>query len=508
VCDIGPFTHDHLETTLMTHDGTFPHPVYARHVLEPQFHEAQRLLFSHMIAASQAHTLMLVETGIMAPDQAGALLQALATVAAEGATSFAYAPQVEDLFFAVEARLVALAGLDAGGNFQIARSRNDLDAAMCRMLVRDRLLAILDAATALRSVLLDLATAHLRTLMPGITHTQPAQPTTLAHQLLGVLGPLERDTTRLLAAYDTVNRSPLGVAAFTTTSFPIDRTLAARLLGFDGLVENGYDAVGASDHMVEATQAVANMAGSLSRFVHDLLVWARMEVGVLQIDDAFIQISSIMPQKRNPVVLEHIGVRIGWVYGDASTVATIVHSAAFGDTNDVNDPIYRPLDRTFTSGLAVLELLASALETATFDVDLLARRAYEGNATTTGLAEALVLNHGLPWRSAHHVLSASVSRALAGNVPITAALVNEASTGVLDAPLELTDDEVATALDPWAFVEARTLPGGPAPATVTRAMSEASARLAADRNEVVGRKRAIDAAKEERDARILTLNRR
>jgi len=489
----------------MTHSGTFPHPVYAQHVLEPQFHEARRLLFPHMVAASEAHVLMLAETGNIPARQAADLLRALATVQSEGAGSFAYTPKVEDLFFAVEARLVALAGADAGGNFQIARSRNDLDATMCRMQMRDRLLAILDRAGQLQAVLLDLAAAHVRTLMPGITHTQPAQPTTLAHQLLGVAGPLERDTTRLLAAFDTVNRSPLGVAAFTTTSFPIDRNLTARLLGFDGLVENGYDAVGASDHMVEATQAVANMAGSLSRFVHDLLVWARHEVGVLRIDDAFIQISSIMPQKRNPVVLEHIGVRIGWIYGDANTVATIVHSAAFGDTNDVNDPMYAPLDRAFTSAIAVLDLLAAALERATFDVDLLARRAHEGNAATTGLAEALVRDHGLPWRSAHHVLSASVSQALAANVPITAELVNRASGEVLGTPLAVTEAEVATALDPWAFVEGRTLPGGPAPATVGPAIESARDRLAASSEAIAARRGRIESANADRAAAIRSL---
>jgi argininosuccinate lyase len=487
------------------HAGSFPHPVYAKHVLEPQFHEAQRLLFHHTIAASEAHVLILAETGIVPAGEAAALLRALSTVSSEGPAAFAYAPRVEDLFFAIEARLVELAGPDAGGNFQIARSRNDLDAAMCRLRMRDRLFEALDRVTGLRSVLLDLAAAHVRTLMPGITHTQPAQPTTLAHYLLGVLGPLERDTLRLLAAWDTVNRSPLGVAAFTTTSFPIDRALTARLLGFDGLVENGYDAVGTGDHMVEATQALANMAGSLSRFVHDLLIWARQEVGVLRINDAFIQISSIMPQKRNPVVLEHIRVRIGWVHGDAATVATILHSSAFGDTNDVNDPMYLPLDRCFDASLAVLELLTAALETATFDADLLARRATEGNAATTGLAEVLVRDHGLPWRAAHTILSQAVTRSLASGAPITADVLNAVSSEVLDGSLALAEQEVSAALDPWAFVEARTLPGGPAPAAVETAIATAMERLTDDEAAVSERRHRVTTATADRGDRIQML---
>ncbi len=487
--------------------GAFPHPVYERHVLGPAFRESQRLLFSHMIAASEAHTLMLHETGNLLEAQAVALLRALSDVATRGPEAFTYAPAVEDLFFAIEARLIELAGPEAGGNLQIARSRNDLDAVMCRLMLRGRLLAIQDDVIALRTVLLAAAAGHVRTLMPGITHTQPAQPTTLAHYLLGVLGPLERDSARLLAAWDRVNQCPLGVAAFTTTSFPIGRALTARLLGFDGIVENGYDAVGANDHMLESVHALVNMTGSLSRFVHDLLIWARKEVGILRIDDAFIQISSIMPQKRNPVVLEHIRARIGYVHGDAATVQTIVHSAAFGDTVDVEDPIYVPLDRTFDAATAVVELLTDALETATFDTDLLASRAAEGHITTTALAEGLVREYGLPFRAAHTVLSQSVNRSLAQGVAITADLLNEVSARVLGQPVGVTAGFVKAALDPWAFVEARTIPGGPSPAAVGSAIAEARDRLTGDEAAIAERRHRVTQATADRGDRIQVLAR-
>ncbi|MBA2755011.1 MAG: argininosuccinate lyase, partial [Chloroflexia bacterium] len=138
-------------------NATFPHPAYARWVLEPGFAAAQRLLFPHMIAANEAHTLMLAATGIIPPAQAADLLAANREVAAGGADAFTYAPAVEDLFFAVESRLIELAGPDAGGNLQIARSRNDLDAVMCRLFLRDRLLVIRRSVVGLRTVLLDLA---------------------------------------------------------------------------------------------------------------------------------------------------------------------------------------------------------------------------------------------------------------------------------------------------------------------------------------------------------------
>ncbi len=174
--------------------GAFPNPIYAREILEVGFREAQRLLFAHMQAANEAHILMLVEQGIVSRADGADLFRAFANVDQAGSYSFDYEPSIEDLFFAVEGRVIAQTGVDVGGNLQIARSRNDLAAAMSRMFLRERSLRAQRAILSFRAVLLDLAAEHVRTLMPGITHTQPAQPTTLAHYLLGVLGPLERDS--------------------------------------------------------------------------------------------------------------------------------------------------------------------------------------------------------------------------------------------------------------------------------------------------------------------------
>jgi argininosuccinate lyase len=470
-----------------SHEGaaaSFPHPLYARHILRPFFEDAQRLLFGPMLTANAAHLIMLAERGIIPAVQAGRVLAALRQVEAAGPESFAYAPAVEDLFFAVEGRLIALAGVEAGGNLQIARSRNDLDAAMCRLLLRDRLLTALGQTLDLRERLIAFAGEHVETLMPGITHTQPAQPTTLAHYLAGVLGPLERDTARLRAAYVRVNQSPLGAAAFTTTGFPIDRDMIARLLGFAGVIENGYDAVGGSDSMIEPVATLTILASGLSRFVHDLLIWARAEVGILRIGDEFVQISSIMPQKRNPVVLEHVRARIGYVHGDAATVATMLHSSAFGDTADINDQIYVPLARAFDALGSVLELLTTVFATATVDRDLLARRAGVGFTTSTELADTLARDYGLPFRSAHGVAAATVRLAIARGLEapqVTPALVDEAARAVVGRPLGLRDEALRAALDPWSFVRRRDLPGGPAPAAMERSLEAQRNALQDDR---------------------------
>jgi argininosuccinate lyase len=470
-----------IRKDIMTDNTAFPHPEYKRYVLEPAFGEAQRLLFPFMMAANEAHTLMLAESGILPTEQAAALLQANRDVENAGADAFHYAPAVEDLFFAVEQQLIERAGPADGGNLQIARSRNDLDAVMARQMVREHLISLQDQVMEVRVALLDLIDKHHETLMPGVTHTQPAQPTTLAHYLLGVLGPFERDSARLASAWKRVNRCPLGVAAFTTTSFPIDRELTSRLLGFDGLIENGYDAIGASDYMIEVSGALANMAASASRFVHDLLIWSRAEANMLHIGDAFVQISSIMPQKRNPVVFEHIRARTGYVIGDAATVTTIAHSSAFGDTVDVEDPVYTPLARCCDSAAAVLGLLAAVLPTCEYDIALLAERAGQGHTTTTALADSLVKERGMSFRAAHHVVSSLVRAATRTGESINATQVSLVASDEAGREIDVDDAFVEQALDPWVMVNSRDIVGGPAPSATRSAAEQARELLKFDR---------------------------
>lgn len=495
-------------TKAQTDPTRFPHPVYAERVLKPGFEEGQRLLFGPMLAANEAHVIMLAETEIISREDAAALLGALAEISQLGPDAFRYEPSIEDLFFAVEGKIVENVGADIGGNLQIARSRNDLDAVMCRQMLRERLLGSLGRLNTLRQALVELAADHVETLMPGITHTQPAQPTTLAHYLLAVLGHTARDAERFREAYTRINRNPMGAAAFTTTGFPIDRELTSCLLGFAGIVENGYDAVGAADYMVETTGVLTTMASGLSRFVQDLLIWARAESGIIRIADAFVQISSIMPQKRNPVVLEHVRARIGYIYGDAATVATMVHSSAFGDTVDVEDVIYVPLARCVDSADSVLELMAAVIASVDVDRALLATRANGGFMTSTELADVLVREYGLPFRSAHGVVTGAVKAAIAtgdGDAALTPALVEESAEHVLGRRLDIDGAVVTRALDPWRFVEARKGAGGPAPAAVQPALDQAQEQLGQDRAWLVAEQERLDAAWEDRQQRAAAM---
>jgi argininosuccinate lyase len=459
---------------------TFPAPDYAREVLEPAFTFAQRELFGPMMAANKAHAVMLIECGIVEPESGEKLLTGVLHAEAEGAGSFRYDPAVEDLFFAIERRIIELAGVDAGGNLQLGRSRNDLGTALGRMVLRRRLLEVADALCGLRRSVAALARAHVDTLMMGVTHTQEAQPTTLAHYLLGVLGPLERDGERFRTAYAHTNRSPLGVAAFTTSSLPVDRARLANLMAFDGIVENGYDAVGAADHMLEAVGALRTCCLSLNRFVNDLLIWARTDVGTAGIGNEFLQISSIMPQKRNPVVLEHIRARVGYVVGDATTVEAMVHGAAFGDTVDVEDEILVPLLRCCDHATGLLTLLTRVLATLEIDRNKLQSAARSGFGAGTELAERLVVDGGIPFRRAHQVVGRLVRELSVDGRDLTALtpeMVRRAALAEAGIDITMSSETLRTIADPAIFVDRRALPGGPARAAVDSALDRADDNL-------------------------------
>ncbi len=445
--------------------STFPHPLYRAIVLEPAYADASRYLFAPMLAANRAHVRMLARQGIIDPACMDKIVVAIDEIERMGVDAFPYQPPTEDLFFAVEGKVIALAGADCGGNLQIARSRNDLGAALGRMALRELQGEIIQNQIALRTALLAQARVHLDTLMPGHTHTQPAQPTTFAHYLMAVAAGLERDTVRMREAYSVTNRSPLGAAAFTTTGFPIDREWIAGELGFDGLILNAHDAIGAADHYLQTAAALQIMASNLTRFCHDLLILATQEVGGITVDDAYIQISSIMPQKRNPVVLEHVRARLANVYGGAQTIFTQAHNVFYGDTQDIEDEMLAPMFRMCETARDCLSLLTATMETLVVHRERLAARAAAGFTTATELADALTREKGMPFRSAHQVVARVVRRAIADGVApgqVTAAMVNEAlaQAGVPGPRTPIDDAFVRRALDPAHFVATRNIPGG------------------------------------------------
>ena len=460
----------------------FPHPLYEKYVLKPFYQDAKKYYFRPMLAANRAHVVMLSRCDIIKRDNATALLKALEQVETMGVDALSYRSGVEDLFFAMEGKLIELAGAEHGGNLQLARSRNDLGYALTRLALRPLLSGAFDDLLSLRDSLLGFGRKHLDTLMPGYTHTQPAQPTTMAHYIAGILASLQRDSARLRFAYVTNNQSPLGAAALTGTAFPVDRQLSARLLGFDDILLSTYDSIGASDNLTDVTGALSTLGVNLSRFTRDLLFWATQESGAIRIDDSFIQISSIMPQKRNPVVLEHLRARISRMMAQAQGIVLQCHNIPFGDTQDIEDEIFPLVFGSLETAEEILQLYGAVIDTLEVNVDHLRQRANAGFTTVTELADTLVRHCDLPFRQAHSIVSALVNHAREHDfspAELTPVMLRDVAEETLGLQVELPDEVFRPALDPLAFVEARNLPGGAA-SRATAAVLDAQEQVLAD----------------------------
>jgi argininosuccinate lyase len=359
-----------------------------------------------------------------------------------------------------------------------ARSRNDIDITLYRMAVRREILQLTAAFIEASQVVLDWAADHVRTLIPAYTHTQPAQPTTLAHYLLAVVEFLGRDVRRLEAVFATVNRSPLGACAITTTGFPIDREYTAQLLGFEGLQFNSYGAIAAVDYFTEAAGVVAVAMINLGKLVQDLLLWCSEEFGFLRLSDAYVQVSSIMPQKRNPVGLEHTRILASKALGQAQAVLTCTHNTPFGDIVDSEDDIQPLVLSMFTDALRAVRLFAGLVTGAEVRSERLRQRVHDTSLTVTELADTLVRSEGLSFHLAHQLVSAAV-KAVGPSYSHRRMVValKRLAPKLLPHPLKITERQCLRALDPMHFVEVRNVDGGPAPDRMQDAIGEARTEI-------------------------------
>ena len=426
-------------------------------MLAINFADFQRYFAEELIEMHRAHLAMLAERQILPPDQARMLLAALSSLNLEELRAARFDGSCEDFFFYVEEKIAACCDPDVAGRLHTARSRNDIAITLYRMAARRQILRVASAALELRRVLFGLACAHRNTLMPAFTHTQPAQPTVLAHYLLAMVELLERDTRRLEAAYQTVNRCPMGACAITTTAFPIDRERTAHLLGFDGLLLNSYGAIAAVDYLLESAGAVATGMVNLGRFTQDVLLWGMREFQFLRLPEGFVQSSSIMPQKRNPVAVEHTRILASRAFSEAQAIMTSLHNTPFGDIVDSEDDLQPLVFMMFEDARRALQLLAASLEKAQFDTARMRAEAGRHFLTATELADTLVREGNLSFREAHQLVSQAVKSNPETDTP--ARIVDEL---LRLAPGVVGRDALLAAVDPQKFVERRAIAGGPA----------------------------------------------
>jgi len=447
---------------------------------------ADERIFAADLAVDRAHVVMLAEQGIVADDVAGEILAALDGIESAGHSAL---PDGEDVHEAIETAVVDRIGSD-GGKMHTARSRNDEVAACIRYRLREDLLGAIEATVALREALSAVAAEHVDTVMPGYTHLQPAQPTTVAHFLLSYESAAARDTARLLDAYDRTNRSPLGAAAFAGTPFDVDRHRTAELLGFEGVIENSMDASAGRDFLAESTAALAIHATTLSGLAEDLVLFANK--GYVDLADAYSSTSSIMPQKVNPDTLELVRA----VAGDAVGGLTGLLSTLKGLPRAYNRDLQRATPHAWETVDAVSEaaaVAAGAVGSAEWPTETLAEAAGAGFSTATGVADALAMA-GVPFRTAHEVLAEAAERS-EGETP-TVATLDEVAADVLGASLfeYVRREDVAAALDPAESVRSRDSPGGPAPEAVASQLDAADVGIDADSSALASRREALDEA--------------
>jgi argininosuccinate lyase len=472
----------------MSQLSSFPHPTYVQTVLGPNYDDARRFFLHPLLALHRAHAVMLAECGILPEEDAGKLLECLDSLHPEELSASCYDGTVEDFFFFVEREISRRCGPGVAGKLHTARSRNDVDITLYRMVLREEILRISEAVSELRTLMLSLARIHAASLMPAYTHTQPAQPTTLGHYLAAVLECLERDQHRLLAAYGTVNRNPLGACAITTTGFPIQRRRTAALLGFDGLQENSIGAIAATDYVMEAASAIAILAVNLGKFTQDLLLWCTQEFGFLRVGDAWAQISSIMPQKRNPVAFEHVRILLSRTVSQCQGVLTCSHNTPFGDIVDSEDDLWPLVFHATGDAHRAVALLRGALADATIHTQRMRELAGARFITVTELADTLVRDGGLSFAEAHHLVSAAVKACDSNDQPAAIVDALESAAAQAGSSLPISREAALRALDPAHFVAIRNVAGGPGREALHSALDRAELSLHTHQTELAARR--------------------
>ncbi len=436
--------------------------------------ETDKRIFDTDIEVDKAHVIMLREQDIINAGDCSAILSGLDKIKKEGIS--ALDTSYEDVHIALEARLIELVGEDTGGRMHSARSRNDEVAACIRLSLRGELTDLMEEVHDLISAMVNTAAKHHETMMPGYTHTQHAQPTTLAHHLLAHASAYLRDLERLKGAYERTNRNPLGAAAFASTGFPINRKRTAELLGFESVLENSMDAVSTRDFMIESLCCYANLMTDLSRLAEELILWSSSEFDFIELDDKYSSTSSIMPQKKNPDIAELMRAKTGTVDGALISVLTICKALPYSYDRDLQEAtphLWRATDNVRSS----VRMAQGMISTMKLKKENLESALDKGFMTATELADTIVRTTGIPFRTAHHIVG---SCARAGKTP-TLSDIDDLSLKILNEKLSdrgLSEKDIREALDPVGNIKKRSVPGGPAPKETKRQVTVIGRKLA------------------------------
>ncbi len=485
---------------------TPPDPLVVKYLIAPGIKSDIKYRYQAFLDCNKAHVLMLAKQKIVTKEVAAAILRCNNELAAMGdGPTFEVDPGREDFYFNIEAYLIEHVGIEIGGQQHTARSRNDLYATCARLGVRKAYFEICHIYNRMRQAILDVAAQNTDAVFAGYTHMQPSEPITFAHYCSAILNAMQRDYRRIAHCYEALNICPLGGGSMGSTTWDIDRNYTAKLLGFDAPVDNSIDCVASRDFTTDILAVLSLSANTLSRFCQDLYVWATPDYGYVEVSDSCAVCSSIMPQKKNPWVLEHIKAKAAHVEGAFMSALNVLKNVIYSHSEDTCGEAAKYLFTGIDEMKEMCELMEVSIKGITVKKDRMLETARGNFCTVTELANYLVRHDKISFRMAHDIVADVVAYMIEHNKKadeIGTDVVNPIFMRLFGRTTSMTDEEVRAALDPTKIAYAKKCIGGTAPEEVTRQLKNRQAVLDSDNAELAARESAVAEAKAELETEV------
>ena len=476
-----------------------------RYLIEPTIKGDLERSYGKILEVNKAHVVMLVEQKIITAETGKRILEVTQDLATRDKSVIEIDPNLECLYFNIEAYINKQVGVEIGGQQHTGRSRNDLGATVTKLVTRDNYLKLSSQLNELRATLLQFSQDKLDVIMPGYTHLQPSEPITMAHYFSAILQAFQRDYDRLSNAFAGINVCPLGAGAMAATSWPINRELTASLLGFDTFTRNSLDSVAARDYVLEVLSALSIFMNNLSRLATDLHIWATPEFGYIEIGGSVAKCSSIMPQKKNPGIFEHIKGKASHLEGAFISALNSMKNTPYSHSRDVAGESLKFFWPALDEVEAAINLMIISVKTIKVNKEQMLNRAKNNFCTVTELANYLVRYDGISFRSAHEVVADIVFILMEQKQTAEAIdrkVVSKVFLEIFKRDTVLSEEQIRNALDPVQNVQAKAVTGGPASQEVELQLSEITKRLNGDTKQVSERLNKIAEAKNALDEKV------
>ncbi len=454
-----------------------------------EYHSAQ-----HLIDINYAHIVMLLKQNIIDMNDAKRILKIFRNIEHDGAENvvpldFKYG----DLVVCLEQFVIEKTGVNCGGKINVGRSRNDINATVSKMVIREEVLNILESLYEFEKILLSMSEQNIETVMPGYTHhSRHAQPITFGYFLMGNFDVFYRDMQRFENLWTRLNLCPMGAAALATTSFDLDRELVADLLGFEDVHEHGYDAISSRDYLIEYLFIISEITCELGRMAENFLLWTTFEFDMVELADEYTSFSSIMPQKKNAVSLECIRALNPIIYGKLFNALSILKALPWCNGREIT-LLEKDHHDTAEKVINMIILFGGLLKSIKINKSRMYQLTEDGFSTATEIADMLVKEYDLPFRTAHEVVGLSIKKTLNNGKKaknISSDLIEECINEYTGQKISIDSSLVEMALDPLNNVMVRKLRGGPAPSEVKRMIKNRIKKIE-ERKQFISSKRVL-----------------